>query len=168
MLALTAGLATPFAQLHTLREQGVEMFTQELRLNGTINDSLDYMIGYYYYDSELNFSQRTNNVLQIPFGLPPGVPCAAAIPIRRTRSSKSDRTCSSSSRADEVDAGARSASSGGGGGGKGAVARLIFVKVKAKGAVMAVRYLASKHLAYLVLSSTEYEYISQPNHSFPR
>ncbi len=77
------GLATPFAQLHTLREQGVEMFTQELRLNGSINDSIDYMIGYYYYDSELNFSQRTNNVLQIPFGLPPGVPCAAAIPILR-------------------------------------------------------------------------------------
>ena len=77
------GLATPFAQLHTLREQNLEMFTQELRLNGSINDSLDYMIGYYYYDSELDFSQRTNNVLQIPFGLPPGVPCAAVIPILR-------------------------------------------------------------------------------------
>ena len=26
--------STPFAQLHTLRQQGVEMFSQELRLNG--------------------------------------------------------------------------------------------------------------------------------------
>lgn len=72
-----AGLATPFAQLHTLREQDFEIFTQELRLHGSINDNLDYMVGYYYYESELDFQQRTNNILQVPFGLPPGVPCAA-------------------------------------------------------------------------------------------
>lgn len=71
------GLATPFAQLHTLREQELEMFTQELRLNGTIGDNIDYMVGYYYYESELNFQQRTNNVLQVPLGLPAGVPCEA-------------------------------------------------------------------------------------------
>lgn len=70
-----AGLAIPFAQLHTLREQDFEIFSQELRLHGSINDNLDYMVGYYYYESELDFSQRTNNILQIPFGLPPGVPC---------------------------------------------------------------------------------------------
>ena len=57
------------------------MFTQELRLNGSINDNLDFMVGYYYYDSELDFQQLTNNVLQIPFGLPPGVPCAALSPV---------------------------------------------------------------------------------------
>ena len=70
-----AGLAIPFAQLHTLREQDFEIFSQELRLHGSINDNLDYMVGYYYYESELDFSQRTNSILQIPFGLPPGVPC---------------------------------------------------------------------------------------------
>ncbi|HCC44281.1 MAG TPA: hypothetical protein DEQ32_07780 [Gammaproteobacteria bacterium] len=77
------GGASPFAQLHTLRSQDFEMFTQELRLTGSIGDDLDFMVGYYYYDSELDFQQLTNNVLQIPFGLPPGVPCAAAIPILR-------------------------------------------------------------------------------------
>ncbi|MDC0068858.1 TonB-dependent receptor plug domain-containing protein [Gammaproteobacteria bacterium] len=63
------GGASPFAQLHTLRSQDFEMFTQELRLSGSIGDNLDFMVGYYYYDSELDFQQLTNNVLQIPFGL---------------------------------------------------------------------------------------------------
>ncbi|MBO6658618.1 MAG: TonB-dependent receptor [Pseudomonadales bacterium] len=77
-----AGLAIPFAQLHTLREQDFEIFTQELRLQGSISDNVDFMVGYYYYESELDFSQRTNNVLQLPaaaIGLPPdgSFPCAA-------------------------------------------------------------------------------------------
>jgi len=77
-----AGLAIPFAQLHTLREQEFEMFTQELRLNGSIGDNIDYMVGYYYYESELEFKQRTNNILQLPaaaIGLPAdgSFPCAA-------------------------------------------------------------------------------------------
>jgi iron complex outermembrane receptor protein len=77
-----AGLAIPFAQLHTLREQEFEMFTQELRLNGSIGDDIDFMVGYYYYDSELDFKQRTNNILQLPaaaIGLPAdgSFPCAA-------------------------------------------------------------------------------------------
>jgi len=79
------GGASPFAQLHTLRSQDFEMFTQEIRLTGSIGDNLDFMVGYYYYDSELDFQQLTNNVLQLPgfvFGLPPGVPCAA-VPILR-------------------------------------------------------------------------------------
>ena len=76
-----AGLAIPFAQLHTLREQDFEIFTQELRLHGSVGDDVDYMLGYYYYESELDFSQRTNNILQLPsvaVGLPPGAPCGAA------------------------------------------------------------------------------------------
>ena len=72
------GGASPFAQLHTLRSQDFEMFTQELRLSGSIGDNLDFMVGYYYYDSELDFQQLTNNVLQIPFGLAGSpVPCVA-------------------------------------------------------------------------------------------
>lgn len=60
------GTAVPFAQLHTLRDQSLEVFTQELRLSGDINDQLDFMVGVYYYDSDLDFRQDTNNVLQLP------------------------------------------------------------------------------------------------------
>ena len=77
-----AGLAIPFAQLHTLREQDFEVFTQELRLHGSLGDKVDYLLGYYYYESELDFQQRTNNILQLPSvaiaPLPSGVPCAVA------------------------------------------------------------------------------------------
>lgn len=74
------GGASPFAQLHTLRTQEFEVFTQELRAHIEVSDSVDVMAGFYYYDSELEFEQRTNNVLQVPFGLPPGVPCVAVRP----------------------------------------------------------------------------------------
>ncbi len=74
------GGASPFAQLHTLRTQDFEVFSQELRLTGSVGDNVDYMLGYYYYESELSFQQKTNNVLQVPFGLPPGVPCGAVVP----------------------------------------------------------------------------------------
>ena len=77
------GGATPFAQLHTLRDQNFEVFTQEVRLEGDITDNIDFMTGAYYLDSTLKFNQHTNNVLQIPFGLPAGVPCAAVIPVLR-------------------------------------------------------------------------------------
>lgn len=72
------GAAIPFAQLHTLRDQEYEVFTQELRLSGEFNDSLDFMAGVYYFDSKLKFQQNTNNILQLPpvaLGLPPGLPC---------------------------------------------------------------------------------------------
>ncbi|MDA0979130.1 MAG: TonB-dependent receptor [Proteobacteria bacterium] len=77
------GLAIPFAQLHTLREQKYDVFTQELRLQGSIGSDVDYMLGYYYFESELDFQQRTNNVLQLPavaLGLPAdgSFPCALA------------------------------------------------------------------------------------------
>ena len=86
------GFASPFAQLHTLRSQDFDIFTQELRLDGPINDSLDFMVGFYYFESELAFQQKTSNVLQVPpaafgpvLGLPPslystfvGLTCAQA------------------------------------------------------------------------------------------
>ena len=71
------GLAALFAQLHTLRDQKFETFSQELRLHGSFGDNVDYMLGYYYYDSDLDFNQKTNNVLQVPFGLPSFLPCEA-------------------------------------------------------------------------------------------
>jgi iron complex outermembrane receptor protein len=77
------GGASPFAQLHTQRDQDFEVFTQELRVSGDLTDSVSVMAGIYYYNSDHKHTQHTNNVIQVPFGLPPGVPCAAAIPILR-------------------------------------------------------------------------------------
>ncbi len=79
------GAAIPFAQLHTLRDQEYDVFTQEVRLSGSFIDSLDFMVGVYYFDSELEFQQNTNNVLQLPpvaIGLPLGAPCAVAPGLR--------------------------------------------------------------------------------------
>ena len=70
------GQALPFAQLHTLREQQLEVQSQELRLHGSINDDVDYMAGLYYYESELGFTQRTSQVVQarvpVVASCPPG------------------------------------------------------------------------------------------------
>jgi iron complex outermembrane receptor protein len=64
------GGASPFAQLHTLRDQDYKVFTQELRISGDINDNFSVMGGVYYFDSELRFQQNTNNVLQVPLPFP--------------------------------------------------------------------------------------------------
>jgi iron complex outermembrane receptor protein len=74
------GAAIPFAQLHTLRDQDYGIKSHELRLDIDVNDQISAMIGYYNFDSDLDFRQDTNNVLQLPtfaIGLPAGVPCAA-------------------------------------------------------------------------------------------
>ena len=84
---------SPIVQLHPRRVQDFDYFSQELRLNGSINDSLDFMVGYTYFDSELDYIQYTNNVIQVPFGLPPGVPCAAVIPILRDNPSIGNVMC---------------------------------------------------------------------------
>jgi len=79
------GAAIPFAQLHTLRDQEYDVLTQHLRVSGDFTDTVDFMAGVYYFDSELAFQQHTNNVLQLPpvaLGLPPGVPCAMAPGLR--------------------------------------------------------------------------------------
>lgn len=74
---------SPIVQLHPQRNQDFDYFSQEFRLTGSINEKLDFMLGYTYYDSDLDYVQFTNNIIQVPFGLPPGVPCSAAIPILR-------------------------------------------------------------------------------------
>ncbi|MFT7219984.1 MAG: iron complex outermembrane receptor protein [Candidatus Azotimanducaceae bacterium] len=71
---------SPIVQLHPQRPQDFDYFSQEVRLNGSINDNLDYMVGYTYYESELDYVQRTNNIIQVPLGLPPGLPCGAVVP----------------------------------------------------------------------------------------
>ncbi|MEM1433763.1 MAG: TonB-dependent receptor [Pseudomonadota bacterium] len=79
--ASLGGLAVPFAQLHTLREQEFDVFTQEFRADWELNEKVDLLFGMYYYESELDFQQRTNNVLQLPpVAISPalaGAPCSA-------------------------------------------------------------------------------------------
>lgn len=73
----------PIVQLHPQRNQDFDYFSQELRLNGSITEDIDFMLGYSYFDSELDYVQFTNNIVQLPaaaLGIPAGVPCAA-IPI---------------------------------------------------------------------------------------
>lgn len=70
----------PIVQLHPSRPQEFDYFSQEFRLAGSITEDLDYMVGWTYYDSELDYVQFTNNIIQLPavaLGLPAGVPCAA-------------------------------------------------------------------------------------------
>jgi len=84
-LGPTSSLSVPFAQLHTLRDQDYDVFTQEFKLAGDINEQFNYIVGFYYFDSSLSFEQRTSNILQLPtvaLGLPPGAPCTA-VPIFR-------------------------------------------------------------------------------------
>ena len=54
-----------FAQLHTDRRQNFDVFTQELRLTGE-SGNLQYQLGMYYYEDELNFWQASNNILNFP------------------------------------------------------------------------------------------------------
>lgn len=76
-------LSVPIVQLHPLREQNFDYFSQEIRLSGSITEDLDFMVGYSYYDSELEYVQFTNNILQFPLvalptlGFPANVPCPA-------------------------------------------------------------------------------------------
>jgi len=70
----------PIVQLHPRRSQEFDYFSQELRLAGSITDTLDFMVGYSYFDSELDYVQLSNIIIQLPavnLGLPAGVPCAA-------------------------------------------------------------------------------------------
>jgi iron complex outermembrane recepter protein len=71
--------AVPLVQLHTLREQEFRQLSQELKLTFDINDRTRATLGGFYWDTSLDFSQGTNQVLQFPpevydaiFGLPPG------------------------------------------------------------------------------------------------
>ncbi len=76
-------LATPIAQLHTLRDRDYEQFSQELKLAGDFNERWSYMVGAFYWDAEFGFQQGTNQVIAIPslaLGLPAGTPCAVVAP----------------------------------------------------------------------------------------
>lgn len=84
---------SPIVQLHPQRNQDFDYFSQEIRLAGSITDNLDFMVGYTYFDSDLDYVQFTNNVIQVPFGLPPGVPCAAVIPILRDNPALGNSFC---------------------------------------------------------------------------
>lgn len=84
---------SPIVQLHPKRVQDFDYFSQEFRLSGSITDTLDFMVGYTYFESDLDYVQFTNNVIQVPFGLPPGVPCNAVIPILRDNPALGNAFC---------------------------------------------------------------------------
>jgi len=57
-----------FARLHTRREQEYDVFSQEIRLAGSLLDeSLQYITGFYYARDDHDHDQRTEQQLQIDF-----------------------------------------------------------------------------------------------------
>lgn len=78
-----ASLATPIAQLHTLRDRDYKQFSQEFKLSGDFSEHWSYMVGAFYWDAEFEFQQGTNQVIAVPsaaLGVPAGTPCAALAP----------------------------------------------------------------------------------------
>jgi iron complex outermembrane receptor protein len=56
-----------FSRLHTRRDQEYDVFSQELRLVGSLLDgSLDYVAGFYFARDDHDHSQRTEQQLQLP------------------------------------------------------------------------------------------------------
>ena len=75
--ASITGGSTPLGRLHTLRDQVYEQWSQELRFEKSFGDDLDMTLGGYYFESELDFHQQTENIVQIPNPTPaPSLPCA--------------------------------------------------------------------------------------------
>ena len=71
-----ATIAIPLPQLHTLRNQNFSQTSEELRLSGELIKNVTYTVGALYFNTNLDFGQGTNQVLQLPygaggFGLPP-------------------------------------------------------------------------------------------------
>jgi iron complex outermembrane receptor protein len=71
--------AIPLVQLHTLREQEYEQFSQELKITFDVTDTVRATVGGFYWETELDFAQGTNQILQFPpevfdaiFGVAPG------------------------------------------------------------------------------------------------
>lgn len=56
-------------RLHTRREQEYDVFSQEIRLQGTLlDDALTYITGFYYARDDHDHDQRTEQQLQLPVG----------------------------------------------------------------------------------------------------
>ena len=62
----------PLARLHTRRDQEFDVFSQEIRLQGGVLDErLLYTAGFYYTHEDLDFSQRSEQIAQLPPALLP-------------------------------------------------------------------------------------------------
>lgn len=57
---LLVSASNPTGTLHTIRDQGFEEFTQELRVDATLHETLTLQAGGYYYEDEI-FSRQTTN-----------------------------------------------------------------------------------------------------------
>ena len=57
---LLVSASNPTGTLHTIRDQEFREFTQELRIDGDITDTLNYQAGGFYYRDEIESRQTTN------------------------------------------------------------------------------------------------------------
>ncbi|HEY5646169.1 MAG TPA: TonB-dependent receptor [Pseudomonadales bacterium] len=64
----------PLAQLHTLRDQTYEQFSQEIRLTGDFSEDWHFTVGGFYWDAEIGLQQTTNAIAQL--ANPTGLDCA--------------------------------------------------------------------------------------------
>jgi iron complex outermembrane receptor protein len=63
----------PLAQLHTLRDQTYEQFSQELRLSGDFSERWHFTAGAFYWDAKITNQQTTNAIAQLQnFAYPAG------------------------------------------------------------------------------------------------
>ena len=65
----------PLAQLHTLRDQTYEQFSQELRLAGDFSENWHFNAGVFYWDAEMTNQQTTNAIAQLANPLAGVVDC---------------------------------------------------------------------------------------------
>lgn len=56
----------PLVRLHTFRDQTYDTFTQELRLEMQPTEDVDLTLGGYYFASELEFTQDSEQIVQLP------------------------------------------------------------------------------------------------------
>lgn len=65
---------TPLASISTNRQEDYTQWSQEIRLSSPGGETLDWMLGAYYQDSDVEFSYQTYTLLDSPDGPNPGGP----------------------------------------------------------------------------------------------
>ena len=66
----STGAQSPLGpQVHSERPQAHSQFSQEIRLAGsTLDNTLDYLAGIYYYDEDIDLKQTTNSIIELTAG----------------------------------------------------------------------------------------------------
>lgn len=73
-------ITNPLPQLHTLRDQEYEQFSEELKLVGNLSDTLRYVVGGFYWETDHTHAQGTNIIVQIPNPVGAFLPCSLIVP----------------------------------------------------------------------------------------